>query len=474
MLDRPPPGYADDASRLNLTRVTEIWPIPNDPAAAEAGLRKLFERARTQHLRVAIAGARHSMGGHTIYPDGVVLDMLPFDRMELTQEDRILRVGAGARWSRIIPYLDERGLSVGIMQASNDFTVGGSLSVNCHGWQHERPPIVSTVESFHLMKADGVVVRCSRSENAELFSLVLGGYGLFGVILDADLRVVPNERYHPETEVIPADRYVARFLEKVRGRPDVGMVYGRLSVVPGEQTFLGEAILTLFRRSPCELEQIPPLAASGLGTLRRAVYRAQIESSSGKEIRWQAEKTFGEQLASQYVSRNQLLNEAVAAYQEQNADRTDILHEYFIPPANVAAFLKETRTIIPKYQLDLLNLTVRNVLEDRDTVLRYADQDMFSLVMAFNQPRTAEAESRMEAATLALNEAAIGCRGRYYLTYRLHATSDQFERAYPQAAAFFERKRFYDPDEIFQNQFYVRYGRTGTDAATRRDPKLWR
>ena len=46
------------------------------------------------------------------------------------------------------------------------------------------------------MKADGIIVRCSRNENAELFSLALGGYGLFGVILDVDLQVVPNERYH--------------------------------------------------------------------------------------------------------------------------------------------------------------------------------------------------------------------------------------------------------------------------------------
>ncbi len=457
--DRLLPGHVDDASRLNQTRVTEVWPIPTEPAAAEAALQKLLERARSQGLKVAIGGARHSMGGHTIYPDGIVLDMLPFDRMELKDNERILHVGAGARWSRIIPYLDARALSVSVMQASNDFSVGGSLSVNCHGWQHDHQPISSTVESFRVMKADGSVVRCSREENAELFSLVLGGYGLFGVILDADLRIVPNERYHPETEVISADHYVTRFMEKVRGRPDVGMVYGRLSIVPGEQTFLREAILTVFRRSPCKREELPSLAASGLGALRRAVYRAQIDSPAGKEIRWQAEKTLGEQIASQYVSRNQLLNEAVAAYQEQNADRTDILHEYFIPSENMSSFLQEARTIIPRYQLDLLNLTVRNILEDKDTFLRYADREMFSLVMLFNQPRTPDAECRMETATRALNEAAINCQGRYYLTYRLHATREQMVRAYPQAPAFFERKRHDDPGEIFQNQFYLKYGR---------------
>jgi FAD/FMN-containing dehydrogenase len=190
-----------------------------------------------------------------------------------------------------------------------------------------------------------------------------------------------------------------------------------------------------------------------------ALYRAQIGSNAGKEIRWQAEKTLGEQLASEYVSRNQLLNEAAEVYQEQNTDRTDILHEYFIPAENLTVFLEKARAIIPKHQADLLNVTVRNILEDKDTFLRYADRDLFSLVMLFNQPRTDDGDSEMRDATRELIDAALACGGRYYLPYRLHATAAQFAGAYPQATAFFKRKRFYDRDEIFQNQFYLKYGK---------------
>ena len=78
-----PPGYFDDASRLNQTHVAEVWSIPADPSAAESQLKDLLQRARRDGLRVSIAGARHSMGGHTIFKDGIVLDMLPFRRMEL-------------------------------------------------------------------------------------------------------------------------------------------------------------------------------------------------------------------------------------------------------------------------------------------------------------------------------------------------------------------------------------------------------
>lgn len=452
-------GDVDDASRLNRTKVKGTVTIPADREAAEQQLVALVEKAKAERIPIAIAGARHSMGGHTIAPDGIVLDMLPFRQLQLDESRKILTAGSGARWFEIIPYLDARGYSVGVMQSNNNFTVGGSISVNCHGWQHNKPPIASTVESFRLLKADGQVVRCSRTENQELFSLVLGGYGLFGIILDVELRIVPNELYRPDIEFMPAEQYVARFKDKVNGSTDAGMVYGRLCVVPGDKTFLREAILTVFREAPHPQKKMPELKALGYAKFRREVYRAQIDSDAGKSNRWSVEKMASRMMRYMHFSRNQLLNESAETFQEQNADRTDILHEYFIPPAQVPVFLEQARTIIPKHQGNLMNVTIRNVLEDKDAFLRYADQEMFAFVMLFNQLRTEAADQQMQAMTRKLIEAALRCQGRYYLPYRLHATSEQFHQAYPQARAFFEKKRQYDPEGIFQNQFYGKYGR---------------
>ena len=456
--DRPaleitPAGFADDASRLNRTRIMEVVDVPADPAAAEAQLRDLLRRARAERLPVAIAGAKHTMGGHTIAPDGVVVNMLPFNRMELDEARNTLHVGAGARWSAVIPYLDARGRSVAVMQSNNDFSVGGSLGANCHGWQVDRPPIASTVESFRLMTADGTVRRCSRTENAELFSLVLGGYGLFGIVLDVELRVVPNARYRAAAEVLPTARYAERFRARVDA--DTGMAYGRLCVAPGPD-FLREAILTTFHPAPGD---VPPLAGVGYTGLRREVYRAQLGSPAGRQLRWKAERAFGERVRDTAVSRNQLLNEPAEVYQERNADRTDVLHEYFVPYAQVESFLERARAILPRHAVELMNVTVRNVLTDDDAFLRYADQDLFAFVLLFNQPRAPDAEPIMAACTRELIDAALDCGGRYYLPYRLHATPAQFRRAYPQATTFFAKQRQYDPDGLFQNQFSRTYGK---------------
>jgi len=129
-----------------------------------------------------------------------------------------------------------------------------------------------------------------------------------------------------------------------------------------------------------------------------------------------------------------------------------------VPRHRVVGFVDAMRAVLAKRKPNLLNVTVRGVNRDDDAFLRYADGDMVAFVMLFVQEKTAEGEAEMALLTQELVEAALAHEGRHYLPYRLHATPGQFERAYPQARAFFELKRRYDPDELFQNQFYIRYG----------------
>jgi len=454
----PPSGYVDDVSRLNQTQIAEVWQIPSDTAAAEEQLRDLLKRAKESDLAVSIAGARHSMGGHTISSNGIVIDMTPFRQMELNEDQTVLTVQAGALWAEIIPYLDKVNRSVSVMQSNNSFSVGGSLSVNCHGWQFGKPPIASTAKAFRLMLADGSIVRCSRDENQELFSLTLGGYGLFGIILDAELVVVANQRLRLQQFVVPIDRALSTYQEQLHQQPDVTMVYARLSIVPEE--LFQEAIIAMF--SPDE-GPLPDLKAPESHTVKRALFRGSAFSDYGKELRWTAETRYRPYIMGTVFSRNQLLNESVDWFVNRRADSTDVLHEYFVPVPRLTAFLGDLRRIIQTHRPDLLNVTLRDVHTDEDTFLRYADQPMIAFVMFFNQLRTQEADTAMQTLTQELIDAALKHGGRYYLPYRLHATPEQFQQAYPQSAEFFERKRHYDPDERFQNQFYLKYGHANRD-----------
>lgn len=455
VIEKLPAGYVDDVSRLNKTRIAEVWEMPSDPQKGEEGLRDLLQRALASRLHISIAGARHSMGGQTIAPSGIAINMLPFKSMNLNENKNLLHVQAGAKWADVIPYLDQHGRSVEVMQSDNSFSIGGSLSVNCHGWQYGRPPIGSTVESFHLMKADGSIIACSRTQNPELFSLALGGYGLFGVILDADLRVVSNARLRLEQYVVPLNEALSSFDRSLRKNPTVELAYARMNITP--QRMFDEVLVNVFYR---ETGPIPRLTAAGSHSLPRLVFRGSVGSTYGKEIRWSAETKLQPALAGTVFSRNQLMNDNAEWYLDHSPDTTDILHEYFVAREHAGQFLAAAKRIIRKHDEDLLNVTVRYVKTDHDTFLRYATQDTLAFVMFFSQPRSAAGDAEMQAMTQELVDAVLDAGGRYYLPYRLHPTINQFRRAYPQADDFFKLKRQYDPQELFQNEFYQKYNGT--------------
>jgi len=445
-------GYTNDASHLNETKVDSTVKAFEDIDKATAQIVQLIKLAKEQGKKISIAGAQHSMGGHTIYPDGIVLDMKGFRYMELDSTDEYLLVGSGALWSDIIPYLNIQDKSVAVMQSNNSFSVGGSVSVNCHGWQPNSPPIASTVESFRLINADGKILNCSRTENAQLFSLVLGGYGLFGVILDVKLKVVSNKMYTAHQYVIKSADYIKEY-DRLANDANIGMVYGRININP--DNFMQEAILSTFIIDSNAI--IEPLQEAAFTSIRRTVFRGSANNDYGKNLRWRAEKLSASQINGKKFSRNQLLNESVEVFQNSDTAYTDILHEYFIPKDRVGNFIDSLKKIIPAYKVDLLNITVRNVKKDEDTFLKYANEEVFGFVMLFNQEKTKEAEMQMKAATQRMIDAATSLKGTYYLPYRLHATKEQMNSAYPQAKEFFLLKKKYDPAEIFQNKFYQSY-----------------
>ena len=472
LLDRrpllPPEAGRNDVSRLHSgAEPGRVLKLSSNPDKVENELRKLLVAARAHGTHVSIAGARHSMGGQTLGAKGAwTVDMLGLNHIgEVFQRRhdprrRWMTVGAGARWLEIVPKLRAQGYAPKVMQSNSDFTVGGSLSVNCHGWQHNSEPIASTVDSIRLMTADGVVRTCSRSENAELFSLALGGYGLFGVILEATLEVVPDEYYQARQKLVPPAQYVATFEEMTSGQA-TGMAYGRISTAPS--SFLRESMVTVLHPVPAPSNRHHNGVFDALLTkAKRTVFRNAVGNDRGKDFRWVMEKKHGE-TGGQVLRRSDILSEPAALFGNHDPRFTELLHEYFIPKDKLAAFLEKMRVIHADMACpDLLNITVRNVKPDRSTFLRYAREEVFGLVMLFHQRRGSSAdEERMIRYTQRLVDAALACGGTYYLPYRLHARRDQFARAYPMSDRFFALKRRYDPHGLFQNHFFQNYGPRG-------------
>jgi FAD/FMN-containing dehydrogenase len=235
------------------------------------------------------------------------------------------------------------------------------------------------------------------------------------------------------------------------------MAYGRISVAP--ESFLKEAIITLLKRRNNGAAAVDTLVAERALLLKRLVFRAGVESGYGKNLRWWLEKRMGE-TGSLAHSRNEIMNEPSVQYATRDPATTDILHEYFIPTNRLGEFVEKARPVFVHFHPELLNITVRNVEPDHDTFLSYAHEEVFGLVMLFHQRRDLTAEQAMKDMTRELIDAALSCGGTYYLPYRAHATEEQFLAGYPQARAFVSQKLRFDPAGVFENEFYLNYGKS--------------
>lgn len=457
----PPPvqdaanaAILNDASELTPTRVAAHITVNEPPQEAMVTrLRGALSDAAAAGRPFIASAARHSMGGQSLAADGVALT-LDQDWLEADTGAKTYRVAAGARWSTVISKLDAIGFSPAVMQSNNDFGVASTFSVNAHGWPVPFSACGSTVRSIRLLMADGTLIDCSRDENTLIFNHAMGGYGLFGVITELELDMVPNTALQPSFEHLRGEDIGRRFAEALAADRSITMAYGRMDI--SLDRFLEDALLITYRPA-ADQSQLPPASGSGfISHASRGIFRAQLGSDGAKHFRWWTEATFNPEIAG-IATRNSLMNEPVVTLDDRDPGRTDILHEYFVSPPRFADFVKACRDVIPASYQQLLNITLRYVDTDRDSVLAYATEPRIAAVMLFSQEKTVRAEADMQRMTEALIERVLAIGGSYYLPYRLHARPDQLLRAYARMEDFTVAKRHVDPGLLFRNHLWDRY-----------------
>ena len=449
-------AIVNDASRLSPTPVARHWvTAPNEDATFIERLRAELKDATAAKRPVAAGAARHSMGGQSIPRDGTAIS-LNITRCDPDTANKTFRVNAGTRWRDVIAKLDPIGFSPAVMQSNHDFGVASTFCVNAHGWPVPYGPFGSTVRSIRLMLADGTIVTCSKTENAELFGLAMGGYGLVGIIVELDCEMAANTMLKPAFELMPGADFANKFTAAIEGKSGVTMAYGRLNVA--HTSFFDQALMVTARPQPTPATGVPAAGkGSFISAISREVYRAQVGSETAKRTRWFLETAAGPKASSGLVSRNTLLNEPVANLASRDRRRTDILHEYFVPPERFPEFIAACKDIIPKSKQEFLNVTLRYVAADPTSVLAFAPTRRIAAVMSFSQEITPEAEADMLRMTEALIERIIAIGGSFYLPYRLHARRDQVFAAYANAPRFIERKLNYDPGRLFRNAMWDQY-----------------
>ena len=257
--------------------------------------------------------------------------------------------------------------------------------------------------------------------------------------------------------------------KNIKDNQEIGLFYGRISVSP--TSYLTETVAHVYTKT-ADREDPPALAFPKHTWINRLVFNVSKTGSAGRWARWILEKyvepklhicSRNEAMSRKevcLVSRNQEMYDSMGYLKNRLRD-TDILQEYFIPKANMPAFVDGLRATVKKDGANLLNVTIRIVSKDMVTSLPYAKEDMFAFVLYFNQKLDERSAETLRKTTVDLIDVAESLRGTYYLPYQLYYSSEQLRKAYPEIGGFFAAKKEYDPAELFTNTFYEKYSKTG-------------
>ncbi|OYU98958.1 MAG: hypothetical protein CFE26_26625, partial [Verrucomicrobiales bacterium VVV1] len=193
---------------------------------SEAEVATAVRQAKLDGLAISICGGRHSMGGQQFGEATVLLDLTGMDGVgEVDRVKGTVEAAAGIKWPELIEALHARQAGDDPMWSirqkqtgADDLTLGGALAANIHGRGLRMKPIIADVEAFTLVNADGEVLRCTRTENAEWFRLAIGGYGCFGVITSVCLRLSRRVKLERRVEIITVDRFLPMIEQRIEER----------------------------------------------------------------------------------------------------------------------------------------------------------------------------------------------------------------------------------------------------------------
>jgi FAD/FMN-containing dehydrogenase len=450
----------DVHSQLTRIRVRELL-RPN----SREELAEIVRSASRKGLPISVSGCRHSMGAQQFATDSICIDTRALDRViSFDRERGLLEAEAGIQWPKLIrTYLDAQTGETkqwGIAQkqtGADTFTLGGSLASNVHGRGLRMKPIISNVDSFTLIGANGKSIRCSRNENSELFRLAIGGYGLFGLMDTITLRLVPRQKLRRVVEIVRAEDLPKHFEERIAQ----DFLYGdfQFSVDEKSPDFLQRGVFSCYQ----PIGEDEPVGAKKelrdddwLELLRLAY------TDRGKAFKRYSDYYLSTNGQTYWSDTNQLSaylpNYAQKIREQIGGDESSlIITEIYVPRPDLPNFLAQAADLLRSNHTTVIYGTVRLIEKDDESFLAWAKESYACIIfnlLTFHTPTGIEASARSFRGLIDL---AIARGGSYYLTYHKFAKPDQVLACYPQFKEFLALKRKYDPAERFQSDWYRYY-----------------
>lgn len=398
-------------------------------------------------IPIIIKGAQYSHGGHTLIQDGMQIDLRYLDKIKYNQDTKILTVQSGATWYKIIKFLLPYNRVPVVMQSYYNFSVGGSISVNCHGRTMQYGTIGNSINEMLVMLSDGTILKCSRNTNSDLFQGIIGGYGLLGIILEVSLETAENcmmkldikkdkqPLFNDNTILYNGVIFTDKIDEiynynwvKVKIKVKVNVNFNSTNDLNNHQKLI-RPLQPYNKTIPEQLMRWCPL-------LR--LVRSYIEPAIHLKNKYQYRS---HEIGYDVTEHSVLLKHPT----------TTVLQEYFIPIKNFDLFMSFLKLNIKG--INCLNISIRYIQKCNCSILNYAPVDSYSIVLYLSIFNSSLGLDRLTQWTNMMLDHTINLDGKFYLPYLRSYDVTKIKSMY-NFDQFMNIKKKYDPSGKFQSDWF--------------------
>lgn len=455
--------YVNDIhSGLNQTKVSKIF-SPNNLE----DVRDFIQSVWINKSSFSISGGRHSMGGQQFLSDEILLDTRNLNRiLDFDRVNGIMEVEAGIQWDELtlkIPELqNEMKTKWGIRQkqtGADRLTIGGSISANAHGRCLTSPPIANDIEELTIVNYKAELIKCSRTENKKLFQLVIGGFGLFGFIYSAKLRLTARKKVKRIVTLETVDNLINCFEARIKD----GFTFGdfQFSCDENSEKFMKEGVFSCYL--PVGKDEV---ISENQKILSEEDWRGLLHlAHTNKSMAYEKYAAYYLSTSDQvYWSDTHQLSTYLDDYHKEldlklgsSNPCSEMITELYVPFEQFIEFMNESRNFIRQNKINIIYSSIRIIEKDELSFLPWAKQKFICIVLNLHVEHTREGKEKLKNDSRFLIDIAISKSGSFFLTYHRNATRAQVEYCYPQFSDFLKLKKVYDPEEVFQSDWYKHY-----------------
>jgi decaprenylphospho-beta-D-ribofuranose 2-oxidase len=410
----------------------------------EAEVDDLVSEVKVGKQPVIARGTGLSYGDASLAPH--IISTLGFNKIiSFDTSAGVIVTEAGATLDEVLRKIVPQGWFLPVTPGTKFITVGGAVAGDVHGKNHHSEgSFCNYVRRLDMMMADGSVVSCGPNQRTDLFRTVCGGLGLSGIILRVEFTLKKIETsYIKQKNVIIGnlDEMLDRLQEFNSTTYTVAWVdalargknLGRGVLMLGEHAKLGE----IKNSEPLKVHKDPlikvPIYAPGfvLNRLSMSAFNFAIYNKY---------KVGAKEVTAHYDPYFYPLD-FMRNWNKIYGRRGFLQYQFVIPFENGANGLRGIIDAIAKEGASSF-LTVLKALGPSDNLISFP---MPGLTLALDFPVSKSIFPFLDK----LDKTVIDLGGRIYLVKDARMASEVYWKGYPQASAFKDMVKKFDPEGKF-------------------------